>query len=97
MLTDPTGAATAYIGLTSQPVAARVYQHLTDISGYPRNRKSKWLRMLLNRGLRPIVTVLDTVSEEDSADAETDAIAMCRAIRGFDCVNTSVGRRKLTV
>jgi hypothetical protein len=88
LLTDPTGADTAYIGQTRYDPKVRLYQHLHDISGNTRNRKCQWIQTLKTRGLCPILTVLDTdIPDAEIKQAEMDAIAMCIAIRGTDCVN----------
>jgi len=86
LLTDPTGAETAYIGKT-RISSDWLGQHLNDISGNPNNRHCRWLKMLKVRGLKPIMTVLDIVLDADISQAERDAISMCQAIRGTHCVN----------
>lgn len=89
MLTDPTGAASCYVGI-SKDAHFRYLQHLanSDIQGNPRSRKCNWIRMLLDRGLKPVLNILDAhVPTGDARQAEKDAIAMVRAIRGRDCLN----------
>lgn len=45
------------------------------------------LQELKKAGLMPRVTVLHKVPMEEAAQAESDAISMCRAIRGDNCLN----------
>ena len=84
MLTDPTGAETAYIGASTSP-KKRLAEHRHGSSS---RRMRPWLAMLRHRGLRPTLTVLDTLFAWEAKQAEMDAIAMCKAIRGVHCLNT---------
>lgn len=88
MLTDPTGADTCYVGMTSQPVEARFKQHLIEKVCPPKRR---WIQQLAAQRMQPVLTVLDVVPESDWRDAERDAIAMVRAVRGAHCLNVHAG------
>ena len=92
MLTDPTGADTCYVGSTRNP-KLRLIGHCADMGTFG-TAKSRWLKMLAQRGLKPILTVLDTVPENERAEVEGDAIAMVRAVRGEHCVNVQLVPRK---
>ena len=88
MLTDPRGWAYCYVGM-SKDAGKRWQEHCQDVYGH--TRKATWIRCLRREGLRPQLHVLDPdVPECDAAIAETDAIAMVKAVRGTDCLNSIV-------
>jgi hypothetical protein len=87
MLTDPTGAATCYVGASVNP-AKRLVSHLSDRMP---GRKSRWLQGLLDQGLLPHIVMLASVTEREAPHAEQDIIAMMRCLRGESCLNVSRG------
>jgi hypothetical protein len=60
ILTDPTGAATAYVGATKHPMI-RLAEHIEGRDKSPRNQCGQWIAGLRHQGLEPVLTVLDVV------------------------------------
>lgn len=72
-----------YVGSSRNP-RRRVWEHMHD---YGFSRRCAWMTDLKNEGLSPVLTILCEVHEAEAAQAETDAITMCKAIRGEHCLN----------
>jgi len=73
-----------YVGITENP-EYRFRQHLAG-QGHD-NRKVRWVKSLVGKGLQPIMNILCQVDEMDVDEAENDAIDMVRAIHGGGCLN----------
>lgn len=59
-----------YVGRT-QYLRFRLKQHLDEAkSGKMKTRKSEWIRSLLLRGALPSMMIIDTCSQENSAETE---------------------------
>jgi predicted GIY-YIG superfamily endonuclease len=86
MLVDPTGKDTCYIGC-SQDVQKRFKAHLYDIS--TSTAKRRWIASLKRKKLKPILIILDTVLSQEAVQAERDCIAIVRAVRGKNLLNTT--------
>lgn len=86
-LVDPRTHYITYIGRTTQRLNIRLNQHI-DTSQRKRSQcaRCKWIRSLLEEGLRPSIVVLDMVSVGQAAESEGEWIAMYRAI-GVDLLN----------
>ena len=91
-LTDPRKAVlTFYVGATTNKPKIRLKEHLYDIPRYRKNRKRQWFLELKSKDLRPILTVLDKCSLEESSLAEHDTLLALIAIRGLEnCVNKEI-------
>jgi len=74
-----------YVGKTKQSIYSRLNSHLTEVGT---SSKNVWISDLKNKGLIPIVEVLDEVYNNDlSNEFEYYWILQCRAW-GYDLVNS---------
>lgn len=97
MLSDPRGLAQCYIGITGD-LKRRYQNHLGQGAINGERRKVFWIQSLLALGLKPGLVVLDEgIPDDEALQAEEDAIAMCRAIRGDACLNGRHGRPRVRV
>ena len=60
MLTDPTGADTCYVGMTSQPVEARFKQHLIEKVCPPKRR---WIQQLAAQRMQRAASAIAWASD----------------------------------
>lgn len=88
MLVDPTTGKVRYIG-QSRHVDRRYSQHLraSQTKTFP---VALWIRGLVDQGLRPSMSVIDSVSEDEWEEAEKDYIAVYREL-GCDLLNVTSG------
>ena len=92
-LLDPQGCSTpvvgeaAYVGITRNP-RVRLSQHL---SSKPRCLKQSWVRWLLSKGRRPVLSVRCFVETEDEAFRLEVALIRALRARGVRVKNTSSG------
>lgn len=85
-LKDPVRASTIYIGKSNNP-PNRFLKHLRDRS---QNHRCDWIRSLLNKGLKPILEIVDEVLESEWQAAEAAYIEFYREL-GFELVNGTNG------
>lgn len=89
-LSDPRNGAVRYVGKSTQ-VEMRYYNHLDYAKRPGRKFKStNWIRQLLALGLKPVMTVIETVPYDQWADRERFWIAHHKAI-GADLTNHNDG------
>jgi len=62
-LTHPSSTR-IYIGKTSRELKRRMYGHMDESSRYPNLRKSKWIKSLVKKGLKPEIRLIEEVSDE---------------------------------
>lgn len=86
-LSDPLTKMVRYVGKTTQPLATRFYQHIADVN---KCHKKNWITSLSNKGLKPIIEVLDIVNDEEWSEAEQFYIGYLRFI-GLDLTNMTNG------
>lgn len=66
-LKDPTTNEVRYIGKSDNP-EARIYHHCATRIG---SRKTKWIKSLIERGLRPELIILEECVRDSHRHAET--------------------------
>lgn len=88
-LVDPVTREVHYVGKSTDP-RKRLSFHLSKKSLTTDNPKNRWLRSLLSKGLRPLLIVLQTVTNGKWAEAERAWIVQGRMI-GWPITNTSDG------
>jgi len=54
-----------YIGKTKKYLKQRLYSHIKECNTTRKSHKINWIKSLLNKGVRPIIEVIDEVPEED--------------------------------
>jgi len=89
-LKEPDTGEIRYIGKAKNP-QKRLSAHLSRaVSDRRVSHKNSWVMSLLNRRLRPILEIIDEVSEEDWGPIEAAYIQFYRE-EGFDLVNGTFG------
>jgi hypothetical protein len=91
LLRDPDDPNVGYVGQTRRKLQTRVRQHMTEA---PRtsNRRARWLRTIIGRGLEPSVESLEICSTAIAANrAEALWIVRCEKRRGMTLTNTAPG------
>jgi len=79
-----------YIGKTKKYLKQRLYSHIKECNTTRKSHKINWIKSLLNKGVRPIIEVIDEVPEEDWEFWEKYWISQFR-IWGFNLTNISPG------
>jgi len=69
LLRDPRNGQAKYVGATNN-LKNRYSQHLCAASSRSDCHSVRWLRLLIAKTLKPIVEILDTVTEQEAEDAE---------------------------
>lgn len=89
-LSDPRDGSVRYVGKSTQ-VAARYYNHL-DYAKRPgrKFRSTNWIRQLLALGLKPTLTIIETVPYHQWADRERHWISHHKAV-GANLTNHNDG------
>ncbi len=87
-LLDPETNQVRYIGKTISTLRDRLYSHISNTK--IKTHKSDWIKSLKNRGLRPLIELIDEVSDDKWADEERFYISYLRFV-GCDLVNMSEG------
>lgn len=54
-----------YVGKTKQYLKQRLYSHIKECYSNRKSHKISWIKSLLNKGERPIISVIDEVFDED--------------------------------
>ncbi len=67
-LSEPDGTV-RYVGKSDNP-KRRLTKHLHEARTRRKNRRDKWIYSLLNKGLRPVMTVIEVVSTEAWVERE---------------------------
>ncbi len=89
LLLDPNTKAIRYVGKT-KTLNKRYNGHLCEGRKFRRNtHRTAWIRSLLNKGLKPVMQLLDW-EENDGADAEIYWIKHFKDA-GCDLVNDTIG------
>ena len=71
-LHDPRNEAIGYVGMTTEPIQKRIRRHIqeaTEQKHSPESEKNKWIRDLLDEGLRPRCTELEVTAYKDPQHA----------------------------
>lgn len=90
-LADPETSLIRYIGKTKQPLNKRYNNHISDYRlNKEKSHKNSWIISLKQRGLKPIIEVLDEVLEEDWILVEQYWISQLKTW-GFNLTNMTSG------
>lgn len=87
-LLDPETKQVRYVGKTISSLRDRLYSHISNTK--IKTHKSDWIRGLKNRGLRPLIELIDEVSDDKWPEEERFYISYLRFL-GCDLVNMSEG------
>lgn len=63
-LSDESGEI-RYVGKTKQYLKQRLYAHIRECQSDRKSHKISWIKSLLKNDKRPIISVLDTVEEDN--------------------------------
>jgi hypothetical protein len=88
-LIDPETGKIRYIGKANDP-ELRLKRHFISQELNANTHKARWLRNLVSKGLRPILTILETVSVSEWQSAEIRWISEMKA-RGENLTNSTFG------
>lgn len=90
VLSDPRDNAIRYVGVSSRSAYRRLWEHIHRALKTPlRNHRVCWIRSLLQRGLEPVLTIVES-GTGDWAESERTWIAAFRGI-GCNLVNGTDG------
>lgn len=88
-LADPRSGSVRYIGVTVDK-ATRMYGHVSSVlSGNSQTPRAKWIRELIDLGLRPVMTIIESVYGKEWRSREKFWIAHYRKLG--DILNVSAG------
>jgi hypothetical protein len=71
-LHDPRNEEVGYVGMTTEPIQRRIRRHIqeaTEQTHSPESDKNKWIRDLLDAGLKPRCQDLEVTAYRDAAHA----------------------------
>jgi hypothetical protein len=71
-LYDPTQEEHGYVGMTTEPIQKKIRRHIqeaTEEQHSPDSEKNKWIRDLLDKGLKPRCTELEITAYKDALQA----------------------------
>lgn len=90
-LHDPENYSKGYIGRSRSP-KSRFQKHISDdkLSTWTPTFKRTWIRSLLNKGLRPIMMIIDEVDNLDGNFWERHYVSLFRSW-GFELKNSTDG------
>ena len=88
-LVDPITGEIRYVGKSTDPTK-RLSFHLSKRSLKTNSPKNLWIRKLLDKGLRPLLVILQKCDPNKWAEAERGWIVMFRMV-GAELTNTSDG------
>jgi len=78
-LNDPDTGEIRYVGKTIKP-QIRLRQHCSSFANQPHSYKWHWIKSLLDRGLKPVMVIVETCATNEQANAsEKRLIAEYRA------------------
>lgn len=86
-LIDPRTDIIRYIGKTIRPLTYRLNQHRREKG---RNRKNNWIKSLKNKGLNPIIEIIDEVPSDDWQKHEMSYIRLFKSF-GANLLNEKSG------
>lgn len=90
-LSCPISKEVRYIGFTSRKVLnKRYFEHLRKSILSIKTKKNNWIKSLLNKGLYPIIEIVEEVRKENWQDSERYWIAQFKAW-GFNLCNSTDG------
>lgn len=87
MLIDPISSEIRYIGKTKYSLTDRLCKHLIT---YERNHRANWIRSLTNKGLKPIIELIEEVPDDEWILWEKYWIVQFKCW-GFNLVNATQG------
>ncbi len=93
VLIDPISEEIRYVGWTSKSLRSRYYNHIHNSRG--KNYKDRWVRKLKRAGLRPRMTLLQSLPNGLGLDAECYWVAYFRSL-GCPLTNSTDGGEGLT-
>jgi len=88
-LMDPTDPFTMYIGKTIKALKDRFKRHLNEVKKYD-TLKSRWFKDLKQKGIEPIIELIDIVPEKEWSFWEVWYVNLFRSW-GFNLKNTTDG------
>lgn len=78
-LIDPRTKQVFYVGKTVQPLKHRLQQHIFPArTNRKHHARARWIRSLLGDGVKPEITLLETVPENEWREAERRWIDQCK-------------------
>ena len=89
-LCEPDTGEVRYVGITSISPHRRLATHMSPANLARNTSPSSWFRSLIERGLKPVIKVLEEVPEEEWRSAEYKWI-QCYREQGADLLNISPG------
>jgi hypothetical protein len=87
-LVCPTSKQIRYIGVTKYSLKKRLNEHLRENKS--KTYKQKWIKSLLNKGLKPNIVLICLTDESNWIEAEKYYIKLFKT-NGFKLTNTSEG------
>lgn len=88
-LLDPQTLQVRYIGKSDNPTE-RFLQHAKEAKRWPQMFKSRWIASIANRGLTPVLHILEKCRQEEWQEAETEWIAFGCAVE-WPLTNSTAG------
>lgn len=89
-LDDPITGEVKYVGKTERTLNKRYNEHLSSAdTNKARSKVTCWIKSLLNKGLKPTITLIDIVNS-DWVFWEQHYISLYRSF-GFNLKNSSIG------
>jgi hypothetical protein len=92
VLIDPITGFIRYVGQT-QDAYHRIFSHITDAKNRDKTHRGSWIKSLLNKGLKPILEVIQCASLEEIDFWECHYISLYKSW-GFDLTNYELGGNK---
>lgn len=91
-LNDPITNEVRYIGITSKTLKERLRHHLKDANVFKlKSHKKYWIRQLLDKGMSPIIVLLETCNDYESGlKREIELISEYKSL-GYNLVNNTNG------
>ncbi len=89
-LIDPITNEIRYIGKTKNKLVKRLYEHLTVRNLVPKNHKNHWIKQLLSNNTKPIIELVEIVTESNWMEREIYWIAYHKE-NGSKLTNSTLG------
>lgn len=93
-LADPTTGEIRYVGKAID-LAARFHGHFYENHQTSKSHKANWIKSLKDRGLKPVMEVLEQTTDDDWQESERFWIESLRQL-GFKLTNLTVGGDGIT-
>jgi group I intron endonuclease len=92
ILIDPKTNLVRYVGQTTKKLENRLYSHISKAKNSPNKttHKNTWIKSLVNENLKPIIQLIDVVSEETWKEKEKHYIRQYKE-SGANLLNLSEG------